>query len=420
MPLGQPYSFDAQPPALASFGVAEAENELRALVRAGYRVLVCFPHVGEAQRTSMALNRVDAELLPPGSAGPGEPGIGFVLGSLRHGFVAPMLRFALLPSAQLFRRRSARRAPGLGRALAAFGDLHPGDYVVHEDHGVGRFLQFDTKQVGGVVRDYLHLAFRGEDRLYVPHEQLGKVSRYIGSDGSAPALSKLGGKAWLNLRTRARTAVRELAGELLALYAHRQNQLRPAFPADDEWTARLEASFPYEETDDQQRAIESVTEDMEADRPMDRLVCGDVGFGKTEVAVRAALRRSPAAVRCCCSCPRRCSPPSTPPRSANGSSTSRCGSRWCPGSARLPRSRRRWPTSARARWTCSWARTGRSPATSCRPTSAWSSWTRSSASASPRRSCCGRCAWRWTCWRCRRPRSRARCTCPCRGCATSR
>ena len=275
MPLGQPYSFEAQPPALAAFGIAEAENELRALTRAGYRVLVCFPHLGEAERTRLALNRVEAELVRPGEAGPQQPGIGFAVGALRHGLVAPALQLAVLPGGHLFRRRSARRAPGLGRALAAFGDLRPGDFVVHEDHGVGRFLQFDTKEVGGVVRDYLHLEFRGDDRLYVPHEQLGKVSRYIGSDGSAPALSKLGGKSWLNLRTRARTAVRELAGELLALYARRQNEVRPPFPQDDEWAAQLEATFPYEETNDQLR--------------VDRR--GDRGHGERPADGPAGMRR---------------------------------------------------------------------------------------------------------------------------------
>jgi len=290
MPLGQRHSFEAQPPALASFGIAEAENELRALVRGGYRVVVAFHHQGEAERTRLALNRVEADIALPGTPGPEEPGIAFVVSPLRHGFVIPSLRLAVLPSAQLFRRRSARRSAGLGRALAAFGELRPGDYVVHEDHGVGRFVNFDTKEVGGVVRDYLYLEFRGEDRLYVPHEQLGKVSRYIGADAGAPSLSKLGGKAWQNMKARARVAVRELAGELLSLYANRQTQVRPPFPGDDEWMARLEGAFPYEETDDQQRAIDAVSEDMEGDTPMDRLVCGDVGFGKTEVAVRAAMK----------------------------------------------------------------------------------------------------------------------------------
>ncbi|HEV8180085.1 MAG TPA: transcription-repair coupling factor, partial [Gaiellaceae bacterium] len=176
-----------------------------------------------------------------------------------------------------------------GRALQSFADLRTGDYVVHEDHGVGRLLGFETKTVAGVTRDYLLLAFRGEDRLYVPHEQLGKVSRYVGADASAPALSKLGGKAWLTLKSRARESVRELAGDLIQLYAQRQTRVGVAYDLSHEWLPRLEASFPYRETPDQEGAIEAVKEDLETPRPMDRLVCGDVGFGKTEVAVRAAF-----------------------------------------------------------------------------------------------------------------------------------
>jgi transcription-repair coupling factor (superfamily II helicase) len=143
--------------------------------------------------------------------------------------------------------------------------------------------------VAGVTRDYLLLAFRGDDRLYVPHEQIGKVSRYVGADGGAPALSKLGGKAWQSLKNRARESVRELAGELLELYARRQRSTGTAYELESEWIEQLEASFPYRETEDQQRAIEAVKEDLETPQPMDRLVCGDVGFGKTEVAVRAAF-----------------------------------------------------------------------------------------------------------------------------------
>jgi transcription-repair coupling factor (superfamily II helicase) len=294
MPLGQPASFDAQPPALASFGIAEAENELRSLTRAGYRVLVCFPHLGEARRTHLQLRRIEAALPDPGAEGPDEPGVAFCVAQLRRGFVAPGLRLAVLPSAQLFRRRGARGPARIGRALATVADLRAGDYVVHEDHGVGRFVRFDTKEVGGVVRDYLYLEFRGDDRLYVPHDQLAKVSRYVGADGRAPALAKLGGKAWQTLKSRARIAVRELAGELIALYARRQSATKPPHGADDEWMARLEESFPFEETDDQEAAIDVVKEDMESDRPMDRLVCGDVGFGKTEVAVRAAFKAASA------------------------------------------------------------------------------------------------------------------------------
>jgi transcription-repair coupling factor (superfamily II helicase) len=290
MPLGQPYQFEAQLPALASSGISEAENELRALVRAGYRVLVCFAHLGEARRTHMSMRRVEAELPGPGGAGPEEAGVALVVSPLRHGFVSPGLRVAVLPAAQLLRRRGARGPARFGRALSTVADLRTGDYVVHEDHGVGRFVNFDTKEVGGVVRDYLYLEFRGDDRLYVPHDQLAKVSRYVGADGKAPALSKLGGKAWSTLKSRARVAVRELAGELLALYARRQTATRPPVGPDDEWMARLEASFPFDETDDQGVAIDAVKQDLEAAQPMDRLVCGDVGFGKTEVAVRAAFK----------------------------------------------------------------------------------------------------------------------------------
>ena len=143
--------------------------------------------------------------------------------------------------------------------------------------------------MAGVTRDYLLLAFRGDDRLYVPHEQVGKVSRYVGADAAVPALSKLGGKAWQLLKTRARASVRELAGELLQLYAQRQQAPGVSYDLEHEYVERLEASFPYRETDDQGTAIEAVKEDLETARPMDRLVCGDVGFGKTEVAVRAAF-----------------------------------------------------------------------------------------------------------------------------------
>ena len=295
MPLGQPASFDAQPPALASFGVAEAENELRACTRAGYRVLVCFPHLGEARRTHLPAAPGRGRPRPiPAAAGPTSPGWRSASRSSGAGSSRRACAWPCCPSAQLFRRRGARGPARIGRALATVADLRTGDYVVHEDHGVGRFVRFDTKEVGGVVRDYLYLEFRGDDRLYVPHDQLAKVSRYVGADGRAPALAKLGGKAWQTLKSRARIAVRELAGELIALYARRQSATKPPHgPTTSGWR-RLEASFPYEETDDQERAIDVVKEDMESDRPMDRLVCGDVGFGKTEVAVRAAFKAASA------------------------------------------------------------------------------------------------------------------------------
>jgi transcription-repair coupling factor (superfamily II helicase) len=289
LPSGQPFAFEAQRPALAARGLAEAENELSALVRSGQRVVVTFPHLGEALRQQNLLRRVDTRVLEDGDELPREAEVLFAVAPARRGFVWRELGLVLLPDTQVFRKRPPRERRAGARALQSFADLRTGDYVVHEDHGVGKLLGFETKQVAGVTRDYLFLGFRGDDRLYVPHEQLGKVSRYLGADGAVPALSKLGGKAWDNLKNRARESVRELAGELLALYAQRQQAQGVAYDLRHEWLERLETEFPYRETPDQQDAIEAVKEDLEAPRPMDRLVCGDVGFGKTEVAIRAAF-----------------------------------------------------------------------------------------------------------------------------------
>ena len=289
LPSGQPFSFEAQKPAIAARGLAEAEKELSGLVKAGNRVVVAFPHKGEALRTQNMLRRIEARVLEDGEGLPTEPGLVFAIAPARRGFVWRDLGLVLLPDSQVFRRRAPRAGRMGGRALQSFADLRTGDFVVHEDHGVGKLLGFETKTIAGVTRDYLFLAFRGDDRLYVPHEQIGKVSRYIGADAKAPALSKLGGKAWDRLKARAREGVHELAGDLIRLYAERQQAPGSAYSLDHEWFERLETEFPYRETEDQQRAIEAVKEDLEAPHPMDRLVCGDVGFGKTEVAIRAAF-----------------------------------------------------------------------------------------------------------------------------------
>jgi transcription-repair coupling factor (superfamily II helicase) len=286
LPQGQPFSFDAQRPALAARGLSEAENELNGLLRQDLDVIVAFPHRGEALRQQALLRRVSAEILEVGES---PEGLAFAVSPARRGFVWRELGFALLPDTQVFRKRPPRATAAPGRALQSFSDLRTGDYVVHEDHGLAKLLGFETKEVAGVTRDYLLLAYRGDDRVYVPHEQIGKVSRYIGADTREPTLSKLGGKAWDNLKTRAREHVRELAGELLQLYAQRQTQPGVAFDVEHEWVERLEAEFPYRETDDQRTAIEAVMEGLESPHPMDRLVCGDVGFGKTEVALRAAF-----------------------------------------------------------------------------------------------------------------------------------
>ncbi|MDX6623303.1 MAG: hypothetical protein QOE75_1235, partial [Solirubrobacterales bacterium] len=269
--------------------VKEAEAELEKLVRSGYRTVVAFESRGEAERTRYGLDRLDARLLEGGRISP-DPGLAFAEARLREGFVSPELKLAVYPFRRLVHRRKAEEpAIAGGRGRLAFSELRVGDYVVHGDHGVARFAGFETREVGGVTRDYLYLEYKGEDRVYVPTDQLEKLSRYVGAGGEA-TLSALGGKRWQNLKARARKAAGALAGELLNLYAERRSRRGHPFPPDGEWQIEMEAAFPYRETADQMEAIEAVKGDMESERPMDRLVCGDVGFGKTEVALRAAVK----------------------------------------------------------------------------------------------------------------------------------
>ena len=207
---------------------------------------------------------------------------------LGEGFVAPDLRLAVIPFRRLVHRRRAAAPPSARGRLATFADLRVGDFVVHEDHGIARFAGFETKTLAGVTRDYLELEYRGEDKVFAPTDQLAKITRYVGAGGEEPQLSALGSKRWEGVKARARSAARALAGELLNLYAERQARRGHAFEPDGEWQLRLEQSFPYRETADQVDAIDAVKADMESERPMDRLICGDVGYGKTEVAMRAA------------------------------------------------------------------------------------------------------------------------------------
>ncbi len=254
-------------------------------------MLVAFARRGEMERALHRLQRVKARVIEPGEApAPGE--VGFTTLPVRGGLQSRDLGLLIVPQERIMRRRAPRaeRGPVVGRRLSSFMDLKVGDHVVHEDHGVGRLIGFETRTVANITRDYLALAFAGSDRLFVPHDQLDKVTRYVGADGSAPNLSALGGKAWDRIKSRARAAVREMAGELIQLYEARAAAVGHAFAPDDELTRELERRFPHRETPDQQRAIEAVTDDMERARPMDRLICGDVGFGKTEIAMRAALK----------------------------------------------------------------------------------------------------------------------------------
>src|SRR5215211_6607290 len=282
----QPLEFRAQAADFAARSLREAEPELEKLVRSGYTTLVTWPNRGGGERAAYNLVRVK-----PRWEGT-EEGLVFQEANLRDGFVAPGLELAAIPEHRLIhRRRAAPRPARRGRGLLrSFTDLRTGDFIVHEDHGVARFAGFDTKTVGGITRDYLNLEFQGDDKVFMPVDQLAKISRYVGADGNQPTLSKLGGTRWDKIKARARRAAQELAGELLNLYAERKRRRGYAFEPDSDWLREFEAAFPYRETPDQREAIEAVKADMESERPMDRLICGDVGYGKTEVALRAAFK----------------------------------------------------------------------------------------------------------------------------------
>ncbi|MFL5908442.1 MAG: transcription-repair coupling factor [Solirubrobacterales bacterium] len=284
---GQEHSFRAQRAEFPSRTLAEAEAELEKLIRSGYRSVVAFEGRGEAERARYNLSRLDVPFLSERT--PDEPGVSFAEARLREGFLAPELQLAVIPQRRLIHRRRAAAAPVSARArLAAAIELRVGDYVVHEDHGVARFSGFDTKTLAGVTRDYLELEYRGGDRVFAPTDQLARISRYVGADGAEPQLSPLGGKRWQNMKSRARRAALAMAGDLINLYAERQVRKGHAFSPDGEMQLSFEAAFPYRETADQMDAIEAVKADMESERPMDRLICGDVGYGKTEIALRAA------------------------------------------------------------------------------------------------------------------------------------
>jgi transcription-repair coupling factor (superfamily II helicase) len=295
---GQELSFRAQLPSSPARNMAEAESELERELRSGYLTVVAFEHRGEAERARFNLNRLEATLLDGERLPPGarqaleqrEPALLFCEARLTDGFVSPELKLAVLPQRRLVHRRRPAPPPSARARLASFTELRVSDHVVHEDHGIARFAGFETKTVAGVTRDYLELEYRGEDRVFVPADQLAKITRYIGSGGAPPELSALGSKRWEGMKARARRAARELAGELLNLYAERRTRRGHAFAPDGEWQQMLERSFAYRETPDQLEAADAVKADMEAAQPMDRLICGDVGYGKTEVALRAASK----------------------------------------------------------------------------------------------------------------------------------
>jgi transcription-repair coupling factor (superfamily II helicase) len=281
---------------------ARMMTDVRGWLAGDWRVVLVTEGHGPAQRLAEMLRGegIGARLADP--ADPPEPGVPYVTTAcLGNGFVWPALRLALLTESDLAGHpaglpttRDMRRMPSRRRGGVDPLQLRPGDYVVHEQHGVGRYLEMTSRTAAGATREYLVIEYaparRGQpgDRLYVPTDQLDEVTKYSG--GEAPALHRLGGADWAKAKGRARKAVRQIASELIRLYSARMASPGFAFSPDTPWQRELEDAFPYVETPDQLGAIDEVKRDMERPVPMDRLICGDVGYGKTEIAVRAAFK----------------------------------------------------------------------------------------------------------------------------------
>ena len=217
-------------------------------------------------------------------------------GSLPFGMEYPDVKLAVLTEGQLLSQpqrpvRKTRKKATNRQKLDSFVDLTPGDLIVHEYHGIGRYVAMEQIKIDGAIKDYVKIAYQGTDVLYVPASQLDLISKYIGGGEDAPVkLNKLGGDQWQKTKTRAKAAAKDLAEGLIKLYAERKRLAGYAFAADTPWQGEFEQNFPYAETDDQLRCIDEIKGDMESPQPMDRLLCGDVGFGKTEVALRAAMK----------------------------------------------------------------------------------------------------------------------------------
>jgi transcription-repair coupling factor (superfamily II helicase) len=254
-------------------GLAKRLNQLKA---DGFRVIVAAEGTGSKAR-------IEDMLTAEGAA------VDVVIAPIDRGVVLPTQRLALVAEADLTGRRRVHRKPrGARRGKDHYEGLSPGDFVVHRVHGIGRYHGMETKEMFGITRDRLVVEFKGGDRVYVDSEDIGLIRKYTG--GEEPKLSKMGGGDWEKTRARVRKAVRDIAGQLVVLYRRRLATTGHSFGADTPFQKQIEDSFPYEETPDQAKAIEETKADMERPVPMDRLVCGDVGYGKTEVALRAAAK----------------------------------------------------------------------------------------------------------------------------------
>lgn len=267
------------------------KDELGHWLERDYRII--FVISGEKRAASLNgwLKQNEFYALPLTETGK-DTGIFISSGEIRNGFEFPYAKTVVIAEKDIYgtQKKRLRRHTENGQEINAFTDLHAGDYVVHDTHGIGKYVGIKTIETDGVHKDYLEIHYSGHDVLYVPTDQIQFLQRYIGNEGEAPRLSRMGGADWKKARAKAQKSIDNLAEKLVALYAKREITDGYAFPPDTPFQQEFEEAFPYEETQDQLKAVAAIKESMEKPVPMDCLVCGDVGFGKTEVAVRAAFK----------------------------------------------------------------------------------------------------------------------------------
>ncbi|WP_048601125.1 transcription-repair coupling factor [Rubeoparvulum massiliense] len=272
------------------------KTEMQRWRKEGMTILFCASDKERAQRLQHVLHDyqmdVDLVLHGVGESLPSHPTI--FLGQLQSGFELPFHRFVVVTEEEVFvqKKQPKRKQVQIDNTerIKSYQELQPGDYVVHINHGIGRYLGIETLEVEGIHKDYLNIHYAGEDRLYVPIDQIDQVQKYLGGDERPPKVNRLGGSEWKRTKSKVKASVQDIAQDLIQLYAKREAAKGYAFERDSEDQRAFESLFPYEETPDQLRTIEEIKRDMESPQPMDRLLCGDVGYGKTEVAMRAAFK----------------------------------------------------------------------------------------------------------------------------------
>ncbi|MCL2293424.1 MAG: transcription-repair coupling factor, partial [Spirochaetes bacterium] len=258
------------------------KEEIKKLLDSGYSVFIFSSSESQRLRIENILKEFDVNV---------------IFASISSGFVFPKLKIIVITESEIFGRK--KRIPlsvkkSKSQPIDSFIELNPGDYIVHVNYGIGRFLGIDRVKAAGTERDYIQLEYADEEKIFIPIEQVNLVQRYIGSEGGTPGLDRLGGKSWETRKNKVKQAAEDIAKKLISIYSKRKSSKGFAFPKDSEWQNEFEASFPYEETEDQLTSIDEIKADMESTLPMDRLLCGDVGYGKTEVAMRASFKAAAA------------------------------------------------------------------------------------------------------------------------------